>query len=245
MDNENTNIETGVVEETAVEQVEVVVDGVKIQDNNNPNDLSTTLVSDEEEPSTEEVPIEETTPTEEVPIEDNSEAIKNELVSKGLDFDKFAQEYENDGQLSNESLQALEKAGYPKPIVDAYIAGLEAKAEKFTNSVKALAGGDKGWEELATFIKAQGEATTKAFNDVLNSGNIGAIKLAVEGLQAQKVAKYGTSNKTLLGSNGNMPSNTGYETQEEVVKAMSDKRYGKDANYTRTVQMKLSKTNCI
>ena len=42
-----------------------------------------------------------------------------------------------------------------------------------------------------------------------------------------------------------MPSNTGYETQEEVVKAMSDKRYGKDANYTRTVQMKLSKTNCI
>lgn len=243
MDNENTNIET-IVEETPVEKVEVIVDGVKIQDNNNPNDLSTTLVSDEEEPSTEEVPIEETTPTEEVPIEDN-EAIKNELVSKGLDFDKFAQEYENDGQLSNESLQALEKAGYPKPIVDAYIAGLEAKAEKFTNSVKALAGGDKGWEELATFIKAQGEATTKAFNDVLNSGNLGAIKLAVEGLQAQKVAKYGTSNKTLLGSNGNMPSNTGYETQEEVVKAMSDKRYGKDANYTRTVQMKLSKTNCI
>lgn len=242
MDNENTNIET-IVEETPVEQVEVVVDGVKIQDNNNPNDLSTTLV-DEEEPSTEEVPIEETTPTEEIPIEDN-EAIKTELVSKGLDFDKLAQEYENDGQLSNESLQALEKAGYPKPIVDAYIAGLEAKAEKFTNSVKALAGGDKGWEELATFIKAQGEATTKAFNDVLNSGNIGAIKLAVEGLQAQKVAKYGTSNKTLLGSNGNMPSNTGYETQEEVVKAMSDKRYGKDANYTRTVQMKLSKTNCI
>ena len=243
MDNENTNIET-IVEETPVEQVEVIVDGVKIQDNNNPNDLSTTLVSDEEDTPTEEVPTEETTPTEEVPIED-SEAIKNELVSKGLDFDKFAQEYENDGQLSNESLQALEKAGYPKPIVDAYIAGLEAKAEKFTNSVKALAGGDKGWEELATFIKAQGEATTKAFNDVLNSGNIGAIKLAVEGLQAQKVAKYGTSNKTLLGSNGNMPSNTGYETQEEVVKAMSDKRYGKDANYTRTVQMKLSKTNCI
>lgn len=244
MDNENTNIETSVVEETPVEQVEVIVDGVKIQDNNNPNDLSTTLVNDEEEPSTEEVPIEETTPTEEVLIEDN-EAIKNELVSKGLDFDKFAQEYENDGQLSNESLQALEKAGYPKPIVDAYIAGLEAKAEKFTSSVKAFAGGDKGWEELATFIIAQGEATTKAFNDVLNSGNLGAIKLAVDGLQAQKVAKYGTSNKTLLGSNGNMPSNTGYETQEEVVKAMSDKRYGKDANYTRTVQMKLSKTNCI
>lgn len=243
MDNENTNIET-IVEETPVEHVEVIVDGVKIQDNNNPNDLSTTLVIDEVEPSTEEVPIEETTPTEEDPIEDN-EAIKNELVSKGLDFDKLAQEYENDGQLSNESLQALEKAGYPKPIVDAYIAGLEAKAEKFTSSVKALAGGDKGWEELATFIKAQGEATTKAFNDVLNSGNIGAIKLAVDGLQAQKVAKYGTSNKTLLGSNGNMPSNTGYETQEEVVKAMSDKRYGKDANYTRTVQMKLSKTNCI
>lgn len=243
MDNENTNIET-IVEETPVEQAELIVDGVKIQDNNNPNDLSTTLV-DEEETSTEEAPIEETTSTEEAPIEDNSEAIKTELVSKGLDFDKFAQEYENDGQLSNESLQALEKAGYPKPIVDAYIAGLEAKAEKFTNSVKAFAGGDKGWEELATFIKSQGEATTKAFNDVLNSGNLGAIKLAVEGLQAQKVAKYGTTNKTLLGSNGNMPSNVGYETQEEVVKAMSDKRYGKDANYTRTVQMKLSKTNCI
>ena len=243
MDNENTNIET-IVEETPVEQAELIVDGVKIQDNNNPNDLSTTLV-DEEETSTEEAPIEETTSTEEAPIEDNSEAIKTELVSKGLDFDKFAQEYENDGQLSNESLQALEKAGYPKPIVDAYIAGLEAKAEKFTNSVKAFAGGDKGWEELATFIKAQGEATTKAFNDVLNTGNLGAIKLAVEGLQAQKVAKYGTTNKTLLGSNGNMPSNVGYETQEEVVKAMSDKRYGKDANYTRTVQMKLSKTNCI
>ena len=54
------------------------------------------------------------------------EDLKNDLKSKGVDFNSLAEEYNNSGELSEESLKALEKAGYPKTVVDVYLKGLQA-----------------------------------------------------------------------------------------------------------------------
>ena len=51
--------------------------------------------------------------------------VKKDLAGKGLDFDALAAEYDKDGALSAKSLEALEKAGYPKSVIDGFNAAIE------------------------------------------------------------------------------------------------------------------------
>ena len=45
--------------------------------------------------------------------------IKNDLAKHNIDFDALGEEYQKNGELSKESIDKLEKAGYPKAMVDA------------------------------------------------------------------------------------------------------------------------------
>ena len=49
------------------------------------------------------------------------EEAKKALADKGLSFDDAAAEYERDGKLSERTYQDLEKAGFGRNLVDAYI----------------------------------------------------------------------------------------------------------------------------
>ena len=53
--------------------------------------------------------------------------LKNDLTNKGIDWNVLTKEYEDTGDLSEQSRAVLEKAGYPKSVVDAYIRGMEAE----------------------------------------------------------------------------------------------------------------------
>lgn len=55
-------------------------------------------------------------------------------------------------------------------------------------------------------------------------------------------AKQGTRNPSIIGgaSNG---TTKGFTSKSEVIEAMSDKRYGRDAAYTASVERKMLYTN--
>lgn len=166
--------------------------------------------------------------------------VKEDLAAKGVDFDKIAQEYDTNGSLSTESLESLEKAGYPKSVVAAYIKGLEATTERFVSQVKGMAGGEDGFSKLSSFIAQQPKEVIDAFNSTISSGNLTQIQLAISGLQAQMTKAYGTSNPTLMaGAAGNSTSN-GYMSYAEMVKDMSDPRYQNDPVFTQEVIRKVN-----
>ena len=53
----------------------------------------------------------------------------------------------------------------------------------------------------------------------------------------------GTNNPTILGgTGGNASANTGFNSRQEMIEAMSDPRYGKDKTYTREVEQKTIKS---
>ena len=59
-----------------------------------------------------------------------------------VDVAKFTQEYyDNDGELSEESYQDLEKRGFPKDMVDTFMAGIEALQTQRGDSLHEIAGG--------------------------------------------------------------------------------------------------------
>ena len=220
-----------------VSNVDIVVDGKAV-----PNDTDTPESTPKEE--TQETTTEVETPVEDNPIETQKETdkvIKEELETKGLSFDEFAEEYQTTGTLSPESINKLEQAGYPKAMVDAYIAGLEAQASKFVDTVKSYADGK--WDNIVELVKTQGQEAIDGFNATLNTGNLSQIKLMINGLLAQHKTQFGTSNPLVTGMPTATTSQSGFTSKQEMVTAMTDKRYGRDMSYTREVQTKVKMSN--
>lgn len=172
-----------------------------------------------------------------------AEDIKADLTNKGIDFDALSDEYDKNGGLSEDSLKKLEEAGYPKSVVSAYIAGLEATAEKFVNDVVSHVGGADKYRQIAQFIATSGQA--EAYNAMLEKGNLSEIKLALDGFRARMQARTGSTGRSILGGGGSGKVNNGYGSKQEMVKAMSDKRYGRDKGYTMEVQRKVMNSSFI
>ncbi|SHJ82513.1 capsid assembly protein [Propionispora hippei] len=170
------------------------------------------------------------------------EDAKKDLAAKGVDFNAIAAEYEANGTLSADTLSKLEKAGYPKSVVDAYIAGMEATAARFEAQVYEYAGGKEAFQQMTQFVQGLGNEYVNAFNRVIETGDLTQIRIAIQGFKAQMTAKYGTANRTIMGKGNTTTGVQGFTSREEMVKAMSDPRYLRDPGYTREVQEKTMKS---
>ena len=167
-----------------------------------------------------------------------NKALETDLTGKGVNFKALEEEYVNTGSLSAASMEALDKAGYPKEVVDAYIAGLQASAEKFETAVFKMAGGKEAYAQVTGFIKAQGKAYVDAFNAAIDTGNLSQLEMIIRGVQSQITVKKGTAQPTILGNKAPNTGIAGFTSRDEMVKAMNDRRYGRDPGYTKEVRQK-------
>lgn len=161
--------------------------------------------------------------------------VSKSLADKGVNFDDLAKEYDQNGELSPESITKLDKAGYPKSVVDAYLNGLQAMTDRFVTSVKQMAGGDDAYKQLADYIKTQPKGIVDGFNASIKSGNMSQIQLTIAGLKAQMVQSYGTNNPTIMAGAMGTNNPQGYTSSAQMVKDMSDPRYQHDPSFTREV----------
>jgi hypothetical protein len=171
------------------------------------------------------------------------EDAKKDLAAKGVDFNAIAAEYESNGTLSADTLGKLEKAGYPKSVVDAYIAGMEATAARFESQVYDYAGGKEAFQQMTQFVQGLGNEYVNAFNKVIETGDLTQIRIAIQGFKSQMAAKYGTTNRTIMGNSTSTKTAQGFTSRSEMVKAMSDPRYLRDPQYTKEVRAKTALTN--
>lgn len=174
---------------------------------------------------------------------DGSEAEARETVENaGLDFDAFTTEYNENGELSAASFEALDKAGIPRAVVDAYISGLEVQAEVYEGKVFSAAGGA---DEYASMIKWGGEnlseAEIDAFDKAVNSGDLDTATVAVKGLYAQMQLAQGVAPKVQLDGKGGS-SNDVYESQAQMEADMNDPRYQTDEAFRQKVYAKLARS---
>lgn len=167
------------------------------------------------------------------------ESAKTELEGKGIDYAALETEYNEKGELSKDSYKLLEEKGYPKALVEAAIAGWQAKADAFANKIIEDAGGINEYERIKNFVQSQGKGAVNAFNAIVNKDDLSVVSAYIAGVKAQMVAQHGTANPTLGGS-GNVGKSKGYTDANEMIKAMSDPRYGKDPNYMQEVERKVA-----
>ena len=163
-------------------------------------------------------------------------------------------EFNEKGELTPETIEKFSSMS-SKELVEAYMqiqadlpkASQEAEVADIStavvNEVKNAAGGETAYNNMVQWAGENLPKTSiEAFDNIINSGSVDAIKLAVSGLKAQYENSNGYEGTMLTGKS---PTNTKdvYRSQAELVAAMSDRRYDNDPAYRQDVIAKLERSD--
>lgn len=116
-------------------------------------------------------------------------------------------------------------------------------SEAQVNQIKNAAGGDAAYSNIINWSKANlPKEQLSAFDNVVDTGNVQAINLAVAGLKAQYDNANGVEGRMVTGK---PPTNSGdvFRSQAELVAAMSDARYDRDPAYRQDIIEKLDRSD--
>ena len=111
------------------------------------------------------------------------------------------------------------------------------------NQIKNSAGGEKAYANIVNWAKTNlPENQIQAFDEVVNSGSVQAIQLAVSGLKAEYDNANGVEGRMVTGK---APTKSGdvFRSQAELVAAMNDSRYDRDPAYRQDVIEKLDRSD--
>ena len=169
-----------------------------------------------------------------------------ELITSASD------EFAEKGELSEETLAKFSSMS-SQDLVKAY---MEAQAnapeqsqpvadisDASVNEVKNFAGGEKAYDNIVNWASQNlDQKSIEAFDSIVNTGSVDAIKLAVSGLKSQYDNANGYEGKMLTGK-APVEQRDVYRSQAELVAAMSDRRYDNDPAYRQDVIAKLERSD--
>ncbi len=162
--------------------------------------------------------------------------------------------YANGNQLTPETLQKFSSMS-SQDLIKAYMEVQQLPeyqqaqqtpveiSESQVNQIKNAAGGEAAYSNIINWAKSNLEAEQiNAFDDVVNTGSVQAINLAVAGLKAQYDSANGVEGRMVTGK---APTNSGdvFRSQQELVAAMNDPRYDRDPAYRQDIIEKLDRSN--
>ena len=167
-----------------------------------------------------------------------------EVKSDSFSVDKYANEYAEKGELSNNSYNELAKQGLSKDLVDGYIAGQKSIADTQTSQIQEVAGGQQQYGELINWASQNlSEAEQQSFNDLTETGSIDQIKLAVQGLMTRAGMTNSPVQQEMLQGDVNNVSVDQFNSVQQVTDAMNDPRYEKDPVFRKEVERKLANSS--
>lgn len=172
----------------------------------------------------------------------NASDVAQALDNAGLDFDSFQQEYNENGELSEKAMAALEEKGFSNDLVKSWIAGQEALANNYQESIYDSVGGQEAYSEMISWAADNlSPQETAAYDRAVDSGDLDMVKLAVSGLRNQYQAAEG-ADPSLIGGQSTTSTGGNFGSWSEVTAAMKDSRYESDPAYRQQVSAKLGRS---
>jgi len=178
------------------------------------SELEKKLGQSPEEGTEESEQVEEKAEDKEEQSEENTSEAYQAVAEASKEF------FENDGQLSEETYNTLEKAGLPRDLVDSYAAGQQALQQSEEGQIKSVAQGN--YEAMAEWANENlPQEEVEAFDEAVTGGTVSQAKLAVQGLYARYQNEVGAKPKlTQGGVNG--ASTMPFRSMQELARAQSD-----------------------
>ena len=185
-------------------------------------------------------------------------AVTEKLKDAGIDPWSISKEFhENKGEYTPEMVEQLTKAGFSEAAVKSYFAGRAAEqgytetepsgaeiSEEQIADIKEAAGGNQAYANIVNWAKdTLSSDKIDAFDEIVGSGSVEAIKLAVSGLKTEYDNANGVEGRMVTGKNA-PPQNTDvFRSQAELVAAMNDPRYDNDPAYRQDIIEKLEQSD--
>jgi len=195
--------------------------------------------------------VEEETAEEEVSTynEIYGEGLADVLEEVGIDPEDITNRFLETGNINENDYELLGEAGFSRQIIDTYLDGIRSQgnieeiAKSEQASIKQIAGGEQGYEQLKSWANENlPTADLDAFDSIVQTAPPAAIRLAVQGLYSQYRNAMGIEPDLVSGrtsSNGLAP----FRSATEVSNAMNDPRYATDITYRETVQERLRESD--
>ena len=192
--------------------------------------------------------------TEKVSTEDEKSEEESKFSEHATLINSASDEYfKNGNKLSDETMAKFASLS-SQDLIKAYME-VQSKAEPSQqvqaadltesdiNQIKNSAGGDAAYSSIINWAKSNlDQKQINAFDEVINTGSVQAIQLAVSGLKSEYDNANGVEGRMVTGKTA--PQNKDvYRSQAELVRAMSDKRYDNDPAYRRDVIEKLERSD--
>lgn len=178
--------------------------------------------------------------------EEERKAAEEATKKAGLDLQSVSQEWWDNGGLSDNTYDALSKAGFPKEMVDTYIEGLVARNSSTELAAYDAVGGQEAYSEMIEWAAGSlSPAEIEAYDAIVNSGSKSQVVMAVKGLQARYASTKSNEPREQITPKGGTSKSDVYESYAEMERDMNDPRYGSDPAYTRRVEAKAMRSNPV
>jgi len=161
--------------------------------------------------------------------------------------------YANNGQLSEETIARFSELS-SQELVQAYLqmqanqpqqqaAPVSDLSPQEVNVIQNSVGGQEAYAQMVQWASENLDPSyVDAFDNVIESGNMQAIQLAVAGLRSEYENQVGYEGRMFSGKAPIQQVDV-FRSQAEVVRAMSDPRYDTDPAYRQDIYDKLERSN--
>lgn len=164
----------------------------------------------------------------------------------GFNFDQYSQEFSQSGELSDESIAAIEAQGIPRQMIDGYMAGQQAIMDAQFNSIYSEVGGEESYNNMVEWAGDNlSEGEQSAFNKAVMDGSQDDMMFAIRGLALRYQQQEGTAKPLVQGSTSSAQASSGFKSLAELTSAMKDPRYNKDPAYRQQIESRLSVSNIL
>lgn len=174
---------------------------------------------------------------------ENEKTEDKPLEAGKFDFASAEKEFTEKGELSEDTLNSLEKMGLPKSYVDNYIAGLDAQSKAFEQTAYNATGGEENYKSMTDWVTQNlPEAEVKQFNNSINESNDSAM-FAIKGMYARYSAE--TREPSLATGNNAQQTGSAYESIGQMKADMANPKYATDSAFRKMVADKVARSKVI
>jgi hypothetical protein len=160
-----------------------------------------------------------------------------------FDFSSAQKEFDEIGELSQNTIDALEKAGLPKSYIDNYIAGLDAVAQQFEQRAYTSTDGEENYKQMTDWVTQNlPESEIQQFNDNISKDNETAL-FTIKGMYARFQSE--TKEPSLTTGTNAQQSGSAYESVAQMKADMSNPKYATDSAFRKMVADKISRSKVI
>ena len=181
------------------------------------------------------------------------EEVPDEAPAVSLINEASEEYYANDGELSPETIEKFSSMS-SQDLVNAYLEiqrnNPQAQqnqavelSDSSVNEVQNAAGGEQAYIQLTSWAADNlPDQEIDAFDNLIDSGNVPAIKMGLTALQSKYNEANGYEGRMLQGK---QPAASGqvFRSQAELVAAMGDPRYDNDPAYRQDVIQRLDNSD--